>query len=273
MYALLAQAGAAPATPTNAPMPPKDNIAESLANLFSRIDPLADPNHFIDQLQQVPMVLAGVFIAVGLTYLLQGFRLYRIVVLIIALITGMVVGYKMGEAADAAVIVGVCIGVLMAVLAWPLMKYAVAMAGGVAGAFVGANCWNGAVVILQAWQINAQPDQPWIGALVGLLTLGFLSFVLFEFAVILFTSFSGSTFVLIGSMALLLQIDGVAESFRTNLANKPMILPLLVLVPAVVGVVLQQQWGAFGNTMRPIGLYEKGVTGSIPKPKSDAKAA
>jgi len=218
------------------------DTASTIANIFGSLDALAQPKELMDHLQQLPIVLAGVFIAIGLVCLLQGFRLYRMVVLIIALVVGLAVGYRLGQQVQAEIIVAVCLGVLLAVVAWPMMKYAVAAAGGIAGAFIGANMW-----VAFATEMNRNGHQlitePWVGALVGLMALGLLSFILFELTVVLFTSLSGAVLATIGIMALLLQVPAFRDSIVQYISDKPVILPMLVAVPTVIGLVIQQQHG------------------------------
>lgn len=226
--------------------PPPDGtpggLAETVANLFGRIDALAHPDELMTHLSQLHIALAGVFVACGLVCMLQGFRLYKGVVLIIAAITGISMGYQLGQRVHAEVIVAVCLGVLLAVVAWPLMKYAVAVAGGIAGAFVGANAWAGIAHMLAKSGVDV-PGEPWVGALVGLMLLGLLSFILFELSVVLFTSFSGSVLLVLGALSLLMQVESWRDGIREAVTDKPIVLPLLVIVPAVVGLVLQHQSG------------------------------
>ena len=90
------------------------------------------------------------------------------------------------------------------------------------------------------------------------MALGLLSFILFEVAVLLFTTFSGSVLAVMGVLALLLQIDSVRTSLTTSIKS-PIVLPMLVLVPAVIGLVYQHQKGAIKATKKP--------SGSAPPPK------
>lgn len=242
-------------------------ITAAIANLFSQVDGLAHPAEMVHKLQQLPIVLAGVFIAVGLVCMLEGFKLYRWVVIAIAAVTGLVIGYQLGQAVQAEVIVAVCLGVLLGVVAWPLMKYAVAVAGGVAGAFIGANAWTAGAIILQksghAW---ANPSTAWAGALMGLVILGLSSFILFEVSVLLFTSISGSVLAVMGILALLLQVPTFQQSLASGLSN-PVIMPMLVIVPAVIGLVFQHHQGALKATKRPPAPGgAKAPSGAQPKP-------
>ncbi|MDH3583270.1 MAG: TMEM198/TM7SF3 family protein [Phycisphaerae bacterium] len=257
MMTLLAQAEAPiQAATTAAPTQTQDRLTtatESVARLFGSFDALAKPETLLKNIQELPIVLAGVFLAAGLVCLLSGFRLYKGVVIVVALITGLVVGFQLGHQVGAELIVSTCLAILLAVIAWPLMKYAVAIAGGMAGAFFGANTWVGLMSALEQPQAAASTPEPWVGALIGLLTFGLLSFIVFELAVVLFTSVSGSVLAVLGSVALLLQLDGVRDNLTRHLTEKPFILPLLVVVPAVVGLVIQQQRGG----LRPPQKTEK----------------
>ncbi|MBI1369595.1 MAG: hypothetical protein GC162_13190 [Planctomycetes bacterium] len=227
------------------------SATEAVVNIFSSFDALAHPKELVAALKQLPMVLAAIFICAGLVCMLQGFRLYKSVVIAIALITGLTVGYRLGETVKAEVILAGCLGVLLAVVAWPLMKYAVAVAGGIAGAFVGASAWVGIGTQLNNHGFHIDIGTPWVGALAGLLILGMLSFILFELSVVLFTSFSGSVLAVLGIIALMLQVDAWQSGIASGLVDKPMAIPLLVLVPAMVGLVLQHQWGAFKKMKKP----------------------
>lgn len=218
--------------------------AVQLPGIFRRIDALAHPDELIAVLQDMSWVIAAILVAVGLVCMLQGYKLYRWVVLLVALGLGMAVGWQLGEHIQAEVIVAGCLGVLLAVVAWPFMKFAVAACGGLAGAFIGANCWTAiAVQANKVGAINLPPDAYWAGALMGLILFGLLSFILFEVSVVVFTSFSGSVLATLGVIGLLLQVPswqtGIANAIKAN----PMVVPMLVIVPAVAGLVIQHGFG------------------------------
>ena len=80
----------------------------------------------------------------------------------------------------------------------------------------------------------------WIGALIGLLVCGMLSFIVFKFSVVMFTSFGGSTIAVFGAIALLLQVPLWQDAVQTSLTAHPIVIPLLIAVPSVIGLILQQ---------------------------------
>lgn len=74
----------------------------------------------------------------------------------------------------------------------------------------------------------------------GLLLFGMLAFILFKITVVMFTSVSGSTIAVLGGVALLLQIERFEATIAESISAHAMILPILVLVPAVIGFILQE---------------------------------
>lgn len=244
--------------------------------IFSRGDTLAKPDELIGHLSQLGTVWAIVFVVVGMICLLNGYKFYKIatVALIVALGAGL--GYWFGLAIQAPpFIVAGCLGLLLAVMAFPLMKFAVAVLGGLSGAFMGANLWAGVCrtfdtayqTRVDAFEAGGSAGTPpaesmlgkvaeatpadmyWIGALVGLLVCGILAFALFKISIHLFTSVSGATIAVFGVIALLLSIDSFRVTVTDGLSGSALIIPLLVFVPAAIGFVMQEMSsGNFGGT-------------------------
>ncbi len=235
---------------------------ESVAKVFGRMDAIASKD-LLGNLQDLHVVLAGVFVAGGLACILQGYRIYKVVVIVIALITGLSLGSSLGTYVEADMIVAACLGILLAVVAWPLMKYAVAIAGGIAGAFIGANIWS----VLASnpgkyMDINVPAGTHWAGALIGLILFGVLSFILFEISVLIFTSVSGAVLVTLGLIALLLNWPLSQDATARALQNNPMVVMIIMVVPTVIGLVLQQQWGG----VKALKQKPAGAGAPMPKP-------
>lgn len=247
-------------------------LFETGVDIFSRGDTLAKPDELVAHLSQLGTIWAIVFMVVGMVCLLNGYKFYKIatVALIVALGSGL--GYWFGLAIQAPpFIVAACLGLLLAVMAFPLMKFAVAVLGGLSGAFMGANLWAGicrtfdaayqtrldayeaagatgpnpAESLLGKIAINTPADMYWIGALVGLLACGILAFALFKISIHMFTSVSGATIAVFGVIALLLSIDSFRVTVTDGLSGSALIIPLLVFVPAAIGFVMQEM--ASGN--------------------------
>lgn len=216
---------------------------ESMVGLFSRTDTLAANEDLIRHLSTLGAVWAVVFVIVGVLCLLNGAKFYKVAVIGLALAIGSIGGYWLGTqiVAPPFVVAG-CVGILLAVTAVPLMKYAVAIFGGLAGAFLGSNLWAGVVGTLS--QVNestsVNPDAHWIGALIGLIIFGMLAFILFKMSIVLFTCVAGATVAVLGVIALLLNVDPLRQSVADGIMSSQLVVPLLVLVPAVIGFILQE---------------------------------
>ncbi len=215
-------------------------VFDSVLQIFSRLDTLAHPKHLVDTLQAMSAVWAVIFLASGLICLFQGYKIYKTVTVILALAIGAFAGYYLGKKIHAEYVVAGCLSVLLAVTAFPLMKYAVAVMGGLAGAFVGANAWSALGRLMGGSGGQAAAQHYWIGALVGLLVFGMLAFILFKMSVVMFTSVSGSTIAVLGGMALLLQIEFFQPTISRSISAHSVVLPMLVLVPALIGFILQE---------------------------------
>ena len=233
MFATLAQAG------------PKaeENLLQVITSVFSRPDTLAHPDKLMPHLQSMSVIWAVVFLTAGLVCILNGYKFYKPVTVVLALLIGASVGWALGQRIQAeSYITAGCLGALMAAACLPLMKYAVSIMGGLSGSFIGANAWTsvGKLIAESGNKVNNSAETCWIGALIGLVVFGMLAFILFKLSIVLFTSISGSTLAVFCAMALLLQVPQWQTAVTKSMTSHTIVLPLLVLVPAVIGLILQE---------------------------------
>jgi len=219
------------------------NFFEIMARIFSRIDTLAHPKDLTQDLQALSIVWAIIFLAAGVTCMLQGFKFYKTVTVILAAFMGLILGYVLGKRIHAEYIVAGCLALLFAVGCFPLMKYAVALMGGLVGSFLGANAWTAISTLDKTSNGVAMAQNYWVGALIGLIICGMLAFILFKLSVVLFTSVSGATIAVMGGVALLLQVPNWQGPINSSISAHAAIVPLLVFVPAVIGLILQHAKG------------------------------
>jgi len=203
---------------------------------FPRLDLLNHPDELLDALAQLHLVWAGIFITAGLFAVLNGYRWHRTIVMVCTFFTGLGFGYAISQSVDVSLMIGACVGVLAAVLAWPLMKYAIALCGGLAGAFIGANLWTA---------LNQPPDTYYAGALIGLVAFGLLSFILYRVVIIVMVCVIGAFILVMGAITCMIHIESWDTALRQGFVENPTLIPLLVLVTAVIGIVVQQ--GAMGQ--------------------------
>lgn len=222
-----------------------NSMFEVITTIFSRADTLAHPNELLTAVERMHWGWGVLFLIAGIFCLVQGYKYHRAVTFVLALSIGGFVGYVLGEHVRANMIVAGCFALLAAACCWPLMKYTVAVMGGLVGAFLGANLWS-AIASLQKHhsgdipQADTTSSLHWVGALVGLIIVGMLAFIVFKLSVVFFTSVSGATVALIGALCLLLKVDTFRGDVVSSLSKNAITLPLMVLVPTIIGLILQQ---------------------------------
>lgn len=204
----------------------------SFNDAFKQMDILTQPDKLLESLSKMPLIVASVVLVVGVLCTLNGYRWHKWVVIALAFLLGLFIGHIISQQMGKSIIVAIALGVLFATVATPMLRWTVAIFGGLTGAFLGANAWTLA---------NASPaDAQWAGACMGFIALALLSFVVFRLVVVLFTSIGGAAMVVLGAITCLMQVPGWQDTIRTNLTNNHHLIPLLVTVAAVAGFVIQE---------------------------------
>ena len=215
---------------------PTADIVEKLRNLQ-----VPSQEEFVNTLTTIEAVPAMLMLLFGLVSLLLGWKIFKGLVIANATCIGGLLGWHLGSMVKTGngtmwlfgMIAG---GLLMAALAWPMMKYAVSAMGGLAGSFLGYGVW---LYVADMMGREDLVQHAWAGALIGLITMGLLAFVMFRLVVMTFTAFEGALLTVGGALALLLKAEPVAKDVQTALQNNVHMLPLLIILPAVVGFALQ----------------------------------
>ncbi len=101
---------------------------------------------FVQYLTTMDPLQAVVILGVGLTYMLVGFKLYKVLVTANAAFLGFALGHTFGKLAttphDLPLVTGIAGGLLLGVLAWPLMKFTVSIMGALIGGLGGMLVWR-----------------------------------------------------------------------------------------------------------------------------------
>jgi len=204
---------------------------EVVDGAVARLDILNHPNELLAALGNVHIVWASVITVVGALCVLNGYKWHKWVVVICAFLGGLGLGRLLSlQMGESPIVIG-AIGLLCAIAATPLLRFAVAIFGGLTGAFLGAHIWTA---------VSQSPDAAMAGAGMGFIGLGMLTFIMFRVVIVLFTSIGGAAMGVLGILALLMHVPTLEGSIRTSLTEHNMVLPLLVAVGAVTGLVLQQ---------------------------------
>jgi hypothetical protein len=201
---------------------------------ISRLDILNHPDELLDALASLHVVWASIFVVVGVLCVMNGYRWHKKVVIVCALLAGIGLGNLLSHSmGDSRIVMG-ALGLLCAVIATPLLKYAVAVFGGLTGAFIGANLWSA---------LGGAPETHLAGAGMGFIAFAMASFILFRPVVVTFTSIGGGALAVLGGITLLMHVPGWESAIRESLSTNQLLIPLLVGVAAVTGFVMQQNQG------------------------------
>jgi hypothetical protein len=227
------------------------------ASLLERFPdtPVPTPQQFVSQMQYLDPFVAILVLGAGLVVLLQGWRIFRVWVIVTAAMVGVVAGDRIGQLLQAqyayaqpACAIG-C-GMLLALLAWPLMKHALGLIGALTGGLIGHTLLRYLAAALD------RPDilqYAWVGAIGGAVILGISAFFLFRMVVIITSSIQGSVMMVSGIVAVLLKYPPTAKPLAESLEGSSHVLPVLMAVPALLGALFQLCWTA---PHRPAPVHE-----------------
>ena len=174
---------------------------------------------------------AAIMCILGVVFLMFGWYMYRALVTLNAALFGAYIGAFIGSRTNDALAGALIGGFTGASLTWPLMKWAVAVMGGMLGAMLGTSLWRA---------FNLEPEVAWAGGLCGLIFFGMLSFILFRGSIIMYTSLQGSFMLIFGILGLVYKYQSIAPMLTQNMTARSFLLPSAIFVPAVFGLIYQQ---------------------------------
>ena len=181
-------------------------------------------------------VEAVTFISFGLVCLMYGWRVFKVLVVISFSLLGFVMGVSVTNKIVglnnqlAGALVGMC---LFGILSIPMMRWAVSVLGAIAGGILSSSIW---------YASGLTEKYIWAGAMIGMVAGGMISFIVFKVAVILFSSLSGASLIVVGSLALLYLHPTTSARLEEVIYSKKWFLPTLLLAPTLIGLVLQNKF-------------------------------
>lgn len=185
----------------------------------------------LDWCRDMTPLTAAILVILGIIFLLFGYYMYKWLVALNAVALGAIIGGLVGDKLGSAVVGAIVIGLLSGVATWLLMKWAVAVMGGLYGAILGQSIWR---------SFNMDPTYAWAGAAMGLVFFGLLSFILFRGCLIIYTSLQGAVMVVFGLLGLLCKYQDVAPKISHHVHVSPALLPVVIFVPTIIGLMFQQ---------------------------------
>lgn len=185
----------------------------------------------IDWCQSMSPGTAALLVLAGVVYLLFGYYLFKWLVMLNAALIGFAMGEWIGSRFGAPISSGILGAVLVAAICWPLMKYAVAVLGGIVGGVIGASLWL---------TFKQEPAFAWAGAMTGVVFFGMLAFILFRGSIIMYMSLQGSLMLVLGALGLIYKYQEIAPPLTRGLTGNAFIMPMVILIPALIGLMYQQ---------------------------------
>ncbi len=190
-----------------------------------------------EQIAALSWLEAVLAISFGAVYMLYGWRIFKILVVICFGLVGIFGGIKIGQQFDAQLLGAVVGFVLLAALSVPLMRWAVSLLGALAGGILTAGLW---------YAFELPGKYILAGAAIGLIAGGMISFIVFKIAVMLFTSLGGGLVTVAGLVALLYQYESIqqppTEQVKDLFLNENWFLPVLLLIATGIGVAIQNKF-------------------------------
>ncbi|MHC4068781.1 MAG: hypothetical protein ACYS18_09635 [Planctomycetota bacterium] len=190
-----------------------------------------------EQISTLDWLQAVIAVSFGVVYLMYGWRIFKLLVVICFALIGLFAGIKIGQQFDQQLwggIIGLCV---VAGISIPLMRWAVSILGAVAGGVLTGGIW---------YAFKLPEQYIWAGAVIGAVAGGMIAFITFKIAVMLFTSLGGGTLITTGMLSLFYQYeqfqDPPTENIREALYANNWFLPVLLIIPTFVGIILQNKF-------------------------------
>ena len=190
-----------------------------------------------EQVTTLSWLQAVLAISFGVVYLLYGWRIFKVLVVICFGLVGLFAGVKIGSRFDSEILGGIIGLSVLGGISVPLMRWAVSLLGAVAGGILTSGVW---------YACELPEKYILAGAIIGIVAGGMISFIIFKIAVMLFTSLGGGVLIVTGMLALFYHYESIqeppTETVKTMLYNHHWFVPVLLLVPTFIGIIVQNKF-------------------------------
>ncbi len=213
-------------------------LAQAAANSTNAANTQYVPlDYFWKQITTLSWIQAVIAISFGAVYLLYGWRIFKVLVVMCFAIVGLFAGIRIGTQYNFEIWGGVIGFCLLALVSIPLMKWAVSILGAIAGGVITGGVWYAA----------ALPEKYILaGVIIGLVAGGMISFIIFKIAVMLFTSLGGSILIVTGMLSLLYHYETTQKPPTTNINElfygHNWFVPVCLTVPTIIGIIVQNKF-------------------------------
>jgi hypothetical protein len=205
--------------------------AKTNAMQFQPVDHFPGQQDLLAWCQGMAIGTGFLFVIMGVVYLLYGYTMFKPLITLNAAIVGAYVGAAIGYRNGYPVACGALGALVAGGATLTVMKWAVAVIGGICGAFFGAALWRTA---------GLETTYAWAGAMTGLVGFGMFSFILFRGSIIMYTSLQGAMMLILGLLGLAFKLQEMGPQVSQTMVGQPLVLPIAVFIPAILGLIFQQ---------------------------------
>ncbi len=218
-----------------------DLLAQAAGTTTQIVDKQIVPvDEIWNQIQALSWLQAVLAVSFGVVYMLYGWRIFRVLVVICFGLAGMAIGIELGDKLDNQIWGGILGLALMSFVSIPLMKWCVCILGAAAGGVMTGGLW---------YAFGLPQIYIWAGAAVGAVAGGMISFIVLKVAVMLFTSLGGTVILMTGLLSLLVQyqmfdLNITAEQTKVYhwVHNLKWFLPVVLIAPTFFGIYMQHRF-------------------------------
>ncbi len=191
-------------------------------------------SEWIRQLSELDPAMGFILAVAGLIYVLVGWRVFRVLIIINCAALGASIGAGLGGMLGESVLVRVLLAAVGAMVlgasAVRLMKAGVVLCAGVIGGVVG---------VIVTGVFSPEPTVRLIGGLLGLAGAASLAFVIFDHLVIAVISFQGALMTVAGALVAIKEQGGFLRFFWQKADDSAFLVPFCVVALTVVGICVQ----------------------------------
>ncbi len=85
----------------------------------------------------------------------------------------------------------------------------------------------------------------------GLILFGLLAFIIFRGSLMMFMSLQGAVMFVFGALGLIYKLKDVGPVITAKMTIAPFMLPMAIFIPAIIGIIYQQQTSIAGAPPPP----------------------
>ncbi|MBW8000861.1 MAG: hypothetical protein FVQ80_02410 [Planctomycetes bacterium] len=190
-----------------------------------------------EQIVSLSWLQALIAVSFGAVYLMYGWRIFKVLVVISFGLMGLFLGIYFGDFFGSKLwsgIIGLC---LLGAVSIPLMRWAVSLLGAIAGGIITGGIW---------YAFELPEKYILAGAIIGLVAGGMISFIVFRVAIMLFTSLAGGILIVTGMLSLLYHYENAQSPPTANIQdlvfNSHWFLPVMMIFATALGIILQNNF-------------------------------